>query len=192
MIRYEWNEIPWRKLEIKTFKLQKRIYRAMQQDNIKLVHKLQRLMLASTSARILATRKVSQDNRGRKTAGIDGKIALTQRERMNLALSINLKGRSKPLRRIWIAKNGTNEKRPLGIPTIEDRAKQALLKMALEPEWEAKFEPNSYGFRPGRSGHDAIVAIHNTITKKTGYVLDADISGCFDNINRPSVKSPRS
>ena len=90
MIRYEWNEIPWRKLEIKTFKLQKRIYRAMQQDNIKLVHKLQRLMLASTSARILATRKVSQDNRGRKTAGIDGKIALTQRERMNLALSINL------------------------------------------------------------------------------------------------------
>jgi len=100
MIRYEWNEIPWRKLEIKTFKLQKRIYRAMQQDNIKLVHKLQRLMLASTSARILATRKVSQDNRGRKTAGIDGKIALTQRERMNLALSINLKGRSKPLRRI--------------------------------------------------------------------------------------------
>ena len=183
MIRYEWNEIPWRKLEIKTFKLQKRIYRAMQQDNIKLVHKLQRLMLASTSARILATRKVSQDNRGRKTAGIDGKIALTQRERMNLALSINLKGRSKPLRRIWIAKSGTNEKRPLGIPTIEDRAKQALLKMALEPEWEAKFEPNSYGFRPGRSGHDAIVAIHNAITKKTGYVLDADISGCFDNIN---------
>ena len=55
--------------------------------------------------------------------------------------------------------------------------------MALEPEWEAKFEPNSYGFRPGRSGHDAIVAIHNAITKKTGYVLDADISGCFDNIN---------
>lgn len=175
MIRYEWNEIPWRKLEIKTFKLQKRIYRAMQQDNIKLVHKLQRLMLASTSARILATRKVSQDNRGRKAAGIDGKIALTQRERMNLALSINLKGRSKPLRRIWIAKSGTNEKHPLGIPTIEDRAKQALLKMALEPEWEAKFEPNSYGFRTGRSGHDAIVAIHNAITKKTGYVLDADM-----------------
>lgn len=184
--RYRWNEITWRKLQAKTFKLQKRIYRAAQQKNTKLVHQLQRLLLTSNSAKLLSTRKVSQDNRGRKTAGVDGKVALTETERMTLASSMNLK-QSSPLRRVWIPKPGKSEKRPLGIPTIKDRAKQALVKMALEPEWEAKFEPNSYGFRPGKSCHDAIVAIHNSITKKTGYVLDADISGCFDNINHQAL-----
>ena len=186
-IRYKWNEIPWRKLEVKTFKLQKRIYRAMQNNNKKLVHKLQRLVLTSESAKLLSVRRVTQDNSGRKTAGIDGKTVLTPKERVKLTLSIDLCKKSKPLRRIWIPKPKDTEERPLGIPTIEDRTKQALVKMALEPEWEAKFEPNSYGFRPGRSCHDAISAIHNSITKKTGYVLDADISGCFNNINHTAL-----
>ena len=82
-----------------------------------------------------------------------------------------------------IPKPGTDEKRPLGIPTINDRALQALCKITLEPEWEAKFEPNSYGFRPGRSCHDAIEAIFNSIKQKAKYVLDADIAKCFDRIN---------
>ncbi|MEO1561525.1 MAG: reverse transcriptase/maturase family protein [Cyanobacteria bacterium J06632_19] len=80
-------------------------------------------------------------------------------------------------------KPGKKEKRPLGIPTIEDRAKQALIKLALEPEWEAKFESNSHGFRPGRSTHDAIEAIRIVISGKPKYVLDADIAQCFDRIN---------
>src|SRR5205085_348599 len=96
-------------------------------------------------------------------------------------------GLSKPTRRIWIDKPGKTEKRPLGIPTMYDRALQALVKLTLEPEWEARFEPNSYGFRPGRSALDAIGAIFNNVSKKAKYVLDADISQCFDRINHQSL-----
>jgi RNA-directed DNA polymerase len=88
-----------------------------------------------------------------------------------------------PIRRVYIPKPGTTEKRGLGIPVIADRAGQALVKLALEPEWEARFEPNSYGFRPGRSAHDAIEAIFTTICLKPKYVYDADIAKCFDRIN---------
>ena len=100
---------------------------------------------------------------------------------------MKLDEKSKPVRRIWIPKPGKLEKRPLGIPTIAERAKQALVKMALEPEWEAKFEANSYGFRPGRSAHDACEAIYKALSKKQMYILDADIAGCFDNINHQAL-----
>ena len=101
---------------------------------------------------------------------------------------LRLSGRAKPTRRVWIPKPGREgEKRPLGIPTIADRALQALVKLALEPEWEARFEPNSYGFRPGRGCHDAIEAIYNGIFLKAKYVLDADISKCFDQINQKKL-----
>ena len=109
--------------------------------------------------------------------------SLTPKQRLTLVDKIKLSNKVKPTRRIWIPKPGTEEKRPLGIPTIEDRARQALVKLALEPEWEARFEPNSYGFRPGRSCHDAIEAIYKAVNKKSKFVLDADISKCFDRIN---------
>jgi RNA-directed DNA polymerase len=92
-----------------------------------------------------------------------------------------------PVRRIWIPKPGKAERRPLGIPTMMERAKQALVKMALEPVWEAQFEPNSYGFRPGRSAHDAIGAIFNGIRYKPEFVFDADIKGCFDTIDHQAL-----
>src|SRR5258708_12840662 len=82
--------------------------------------------------------------------------------------------------RVWIPKPEKAEQRPLGSPTMLERTKQALVKMALEPAWEAVFEPNSYGFRPGRSCHDAIGAIFNGIRYKPKFVFDADIKGCFD------------
>ena len=129
--------------------MQKRIYQASRRGEIKLVHKLQRLLLNSQSAKLLAVRRVTQDNRGRKTAGVDGATALTPEQRLNLVQSLNLNDKPRATRRVWIPKPGKKEKRPLGIPTIADRAKQALVKLALEPEWEAVFEPNSYGFRPG-------------------------------------------
>lgn len=102
-------------------------------------------------------------------------------------LDEDIREKANPSRRIWIPKPGKNEIRPLGIPTITDRAKQTLVKSALEPEREAKFEPNTYGFRLGRSCHDAIRAIFIATFKKPAYVLDADISGCFDNINQHTL-----
>jgi RNA-directed DNA polymerase len=102
---------------------------------------------------------VTQDNQGKNTAGVDDVKSLTPKQRTNLVGKLNLEGKAKPTRRVNIPKPGTSETRPLGIPTINDRALQALCKMALEPEWEGKFEPNSYGFRPWRSCYDAIGAI---------------------------------
>lgn len=95
--------------------------------------------------------------------------------------------KASPLRRAWIPKPGKLEKRPLGIPTIKDRCLQALFKLALEPEWEARFEANAYGFRPGRNCHDAISAIRSYIQKRPKYVLDADIAKCFDRIDHEKL-----
>lgn len=184
---YEWKDIPWRDIERRAFKLQKRIYQASRHGNKVKVRKLQKLLLSSWQAKCLAVRKVTQDNKGKKTAGVDGKVALSQRQRMRLVQTLRLKPKATPVRRVWIPKPGSDEKRPLGIPTIENRAQQALAKLALEPEWEARFEPNSYGFRPGRSAHDAIEAIQQSIKYTQKYVLDADIAKCFDRINHQAL-----
>jgi RNA-directed DNA polymerase len=183
----EWNEIPWRKLERKVFKLQKRIFRASKRGDIKAVRKLQKTLIKSWSARCLSVRKITQDNQGKNTAGVDGQKSLSPNQRLKLVKNLKISYKAKPTRRVWIPKPGKEEKRPLGIPTIYDRALQMLVKLALEPEWEAKFEPNSYGFRPGRSCHDAIGAIFSTISKKPKYVLDADIAKCFDRINHKAL-----
>jgi RNA-directed DNA polymerase len=184
---YEWKQLPWRAIERRCFKLQKRIYRASQRGNVKVVHRLQRLLMKSWSARCLAVRRVTQDNRGKKTAGIDGVKALTPASRLQLTAALSLSRKARPVRRVWIPKPHSADKRRLGIPVMHDRAAQALLKLALEPEWEARFEPNSYGFRPGRSCHDAIRAIFNTICGKDKYVLDADIAKCFDRIGHEAL-----
>ena len=115
--------------------------------------------------------------------------ALNPKQRLTLAKSLALDGRANRIQRVYIPKPGTSEQRPLGIPTIADRAKQALVKMVLEPEWEALFEPNSYGFRPGRGCHDAIEAIMLSICQTKGgkYVLDADIAKCFDTIDHDAL-----
>jgi RNA-directed DNA polymerase len=184
---YGWNETDWRKLERQVFKLQKRIYQASNRGNVKLVRRLQRLLMSSRSAKMIAVRRVTQDNKGKKTAGVDGVKSLTTAQRLNLVSKIKLGSKVKPTRRVWIPKPRTEEKRPLGIPTMNDRALQALVKLVLEPEWEARFEPNSYGFRPGRSTHDAIGAVFSAIKHKSKYVLDADISKCFDRINHDKL-----
>jgi RNA-directed DNA polymerase len=183
----EWNQVNWRKLERKVYKLQKRIYRASQRGDVKAVRKLQKTLMKSWSARALAVRRVTQDNQGKKTAGVDGVKSLTPKQRLSLVVNLKLSSKVAPTRRVWIPKPGTEEKRPLGIPTMNDRALQALVKLALEPEWEARFEPNSYGFRPGRSCHDAIEAIFLSIKQKPKYVLDADIAKCFDRIDHETL-----
>jgi len=182
----EWRHIDWRKLEKRVLKLQKRIYRAEQRGDTKAVRRLQKTLMRSWSAKCLAVRRVTQDNQGKKTAGVDGIKSLSPVQRLELVKNLKLSHKAKPTRRVWIPKPGTEEKRPLGIPTMADRASQALVKLALEPEWEAKFEPNSYGFRPGRSCHDAIGAIFNSV-KIAKYVLDADIAKCFDRISHKAL-----
>jgi RNA-directed DNA polymerase len=184
MPRDEWETIAWKHVDRAVFKLQRRIYQAARRGDVKAVHRLQRLLVRSRAARLLATRRVTQDNRGKRTAGVDGVKALTPRQRLRLAQTLHLPRRAAPLRRVWIPKPGRDERRPLGIPTVGDRAAQALAKLALEPEWEAKFEANSYGFRPGRGAHDAIAAIWNAIRLKPKYVLDADLTKCFDRIDQ--------
>ena len=179
-----WHQIDWKVAEKTVYSLQRRIYQASSRDDVKVVRRLQKLLLRSFFAKAIAVRRVSQDNTGKKTAGIDGVKSLSPKERIELVYSlVPLTGKSDPVRRVWIPKPGKDEKRPLGIPTMEDRARQCLVKLALEPEWEAKFEPNSYGFRPGRGCHDAMEAIFNALRSKTAYVLDADIAKCFDRID---------
>jgi len=181
----DWATLPWKKYQRNVYRLQKRIYRAARRGDWKRVHGLQRLLLRSWSARCLAVRQVTQENRGKRTPGVDGVAALTSKQRLTLAGDLrNLVGWTvAPVRRVYIPKpNHPTEKRGLGIPVMADRAMQALVKQALEPEWEAVFEANSYGFRPGRSAHDAIEAIFNAICLKPKYTLDADIEKCFDRI----------
>lgn len=181
--RYErWNDIDWTYVQLVTFKLQKRIFRASKRGEVEQVKKLQRLLINGFLPKLLAVHTVTTINQGKNTAGIDRRKKLNDEEKWELAMSLGMNYEAKPTRRVWIDKPGKKEKRPLGIPIMEDRARQALVKLALEPEWEAKFEENSYGFRKGRSCHDAIAMIFNSL-KIPKYCLDADIAGCFDNIN---------
>ena len=191
----EWDTIHWDKPKQYVRRIQERIFRATHNKDWARVKNLQKLLVRSQSARLLAVRRVTQENKGKYTPGVDGLIYTTSEARLRLVgeiRSLNIfKYKSKPLRRVYIPKN-SGDKRPLGIPTIIDRVMQMLVKMVLEPEWEAKFESHSYGFRPGRRCMDAIWQIWNTIRiignrQKSAWTLDADISGCFDNIDHDAL-----
>jgi RNA-directed DNA polymerase len=163
--------------------MQHRIFKAKRNGLTKTVIRLQIRFIKSLDARLLSVLQVTTYNKGRKMSGIDRQIVTTAEVKYKMALNLKLDGKAKPIRRFWIPKPG-KVKRPLGIPTIMDRAKQQLALLALEPEWEAVFEPNSYGFRRGRNCHDAIEEIFlNLRHKRTKYVFNADIRKCFDKID---------
>ncbi len=190
-----WDNIQWDKYRQHVRRLQERIFRVTRDKDWARVKNLQKLLVRSHSARLLAIRRVTQENKGKYTPGIDGKIYATPDDRLELVEEVRQTNifnyKCKPLRRVYIPKS-SGDKRPLGIPTVKDRVMQMLVKLALEPEWEARFEPRSYGFRPGRRCMDAIWQIWTAIKiqgtqKRSGWILDADISGCFDNINHEAL-----
>lgn len=181
-----WNAVNWQSVNKQVNNLRRRIYRASVEGNIKLVRNLQKLMLKSRSNRLSAIRRVTQINQGRCSPGVDKVVVNTDKDRNLLIkkLADNNLFSVKPIRRVYIPKKG-GKSRPLGLPTILDRCKQAVVKSALEPYWEAKFEGSSYGFRPGRSAQDAIQKIFCIARpgKSRPWALDADIKGAFDNID---------
>jgi RNA-directed DNA polymerase len=122
----EWRSINWRKLERRVYKLQKRIYQASNRGDVKAVRRLQKTLMKSWSARCLAVRRVTQDNQGKKTAGVDGLKSLTPKQRLTLVAKLKISSKVAPTRRVWIPKPGTEEKRPLGIPTMKDRARASV------------------------------------------------------------------
>jgi RNA-directed DNA polymerase len=182
----DWRQIDWRRAEREVRRLRQRIFTASKAGDLARVRRLQTLMLRSRSNTLVSVRRVTERNAGRLTAGVDGEIALTPRTKEQLVARVHDPAdafRAMPVRRVFIPKPG-GKQRPLGIPVILDRVHQARIVNALEPEWEARFEPKSYGFRPGRGCHDAIEAIFQVAKQNPRrlWVLDADLAGAFDRI----------
>ena len=185
------DSLPWRALEQQVVRMQKQIAQAAQRGDKQAVHDLQQRLMESEAARLLAVRRVAEENQGKDTAGVDGIKSLSPKERLAMASTIHPKYWNyqppMPVRRVWVPKPGTTERRPLAILPMIDRCKQALVKLALEPEWEVRFEPYSYGFRPGRGAHDAIAAIVVAIERQPVFVFDADIEEAFDHVNQAAL-----
>lgn len=188
----EWDAVDWRATEDRVRRLRQRIFAATRAGDHKRVRSLQKLMLRSLSNTLLSVRQVTERNAGRLTPGVDGRVALSSADKERLVIEIQWSPRrARPVRRVFIPK-ANGKLRPLGIPVILDRAQQARVRNALEPEWEARFEPKSYGFRPGRGCHDAIEAIYQVVKGKDPrrqWILDADIQGAFDHIDHAFVLS---
>src|SRR5215470_9566401 len=181
-----WDAIAWRRADRIVRNLRGRIFRASQAGDLRRVRSLQKLMLRCYSNILMSVRRVTQVNAGRNTPGVDKLLVKTPAARGKLVdqLATLQPWRARPVRRVYIPKSN-GKMRPLGIPTVTDRCLQAMVKQALEPEWEARFEGTSYGFRPGRRAHDAIGKIYSLArpNKRKKWVLDADIAGAFDNID---------
>lgn len=186
------REINWKEIEKYVWRLQQRIYRAEFNGQHRKVKQLQRLLMRSKASLLLAIRRVTQINKGKRTAGVDGFKALNEKDRTKLYnkmkdLSI-YNHNPRPTRRTYIPKKNKSKLRPLGIPTIKDRVYQCIAKFALEPQWEEKFESISYGFRPKRGCHDAIEAIYKKLVRgKKQWIFEGDFKGCFDNLNHDYI-----
>jgi RNA-directed DNA polymerase len=186
--RTDWDAVNWRRADRIVRNLRQRIFRAAQANDLRRVRSLQKLMLRSHSNILMSIRRVTQVNAGKYTPGVDKLVVKTPAARGRLVdhLATLQPWRARPVRRVYIPKaNDSTKLRPLGIPTVRDRCLQARVKNALEPEWEARFEGTSYGFRPGRSCHDAIERVYRLArpNQRKGWVVDADIRGAFDNID---------
>ena len=184
-LKDQWNNIDWKTVENFVNRLQTRIAKAVRMGKWNLVKRLQYLLTQSHYAKLLAIKKVNQ-NQGKRTAGVDGEIWSSPEAKMKAALSLTDKRyAAKPLKRVFIEKPGKKKKRPLGIPTMYDRSMQSLYAMALEPIAEIKGDRTSFGFRKFRSANDACEYAFLYLCKKSSpvWILEGDIKGCFDNIS---------
>jgi RNA-directed DNA polymerase len=191
---FDWYQVDWGRAEREVRRLRQRIFTASRDGDLNRVRSLQKLMLRSQSNALLSVRRVTELNDGRNTPGIDGMTVMWADTKTMLTQWVQQQASTwtpRPVRRVFIPKvNG--KQRPLGIPVIADRALQAAVLTALEPEWEARFESRSYGFRPGRGCHDAIEAIYSTskgARAKRVWVLDADLAAAFDRIDHNHLLS---
>jgi len=186
----DWDSVAWPQVQTEVRRLRQRIFTASQAGDLAKVRNLQKLMLRSRANALVSVRRVTELNAGRKTAGVDGVVVGTSSGKAALVDLVHHHGAvsaARAVKRVYIPKKGsTGKRRPLGIPVIADRVRQAQVVNALEPEWEARFEPKSYGFRPGRGCHDAIEAIFHVARGKNPsrrWVLDADLAAAFDKID---------
>lgn len=189
----DWSCINWYKVEKYVDKLQKRIYHAESIGDSRKVRDLQRILVRSTSAILIAVKRVTQINKGKRTPGIDGKVIKTDKQRGKLVDELKIRNISKhvpkPAHRHYIRKKN-GKLRPLGIPTVIDRVYQEIIRMALEPQMEVNFEPTSYGFRPKRGVHDAVERIFNIIhNNKFCEVFEGDFKDCFNNLSHEFILS---
>jgi RNA-directed DNA polymerase len=178
-----WHGIPWQTVHQEVGRLQARIAKAAKAGEWRKVRNLQRLLTRSESAKALAVRRVTE-NRGRNTPGIDRQTWSTPESKWNAVVTLGKGYHPQPLRRVYIPKSN-GDRRPLGIPTMRDRAEQALHLLALDPVAEVVADEHSYGFRRERSTTDAIEQVRNALGRAASptWVLEGDIKGCFDNIS---------
>ena len=186
-----WSDTDWKKTHKYVNKQRHRIFRAESEGDKRKVRDLQRMLVRSAAALKVAIKRVTQTNKGKRTPGVDGNLALTDAERGKLFVKIRRrdinKHKPKPVFRTQIPKSN-GKTRSLGIPTIMDRVYQELLRLAMEPQWEVHFEPISYGFRPARRVHDAMERIfHNIHYKKFKYVFEGDFKACFDTLSHEFI-----
>jgi RNA-directed DNA polymerase len=188
-----WGQVDWRMHEERVRRLRRRIFKAVRDGDLAKARNLQKLMLRSWSNTLISVRQVTQRNAGRKTAGIDGRVALTAQVRAEVTVQVHAtrsSWRPVAVKRVYIPKAHDKTKmRPVGIPVIMDRCHQAWVRQALGPEWKARFEARSYGFRPGRGCHDAIESLFITLAghAKRVWILDADLAGAFNAIGHDHI-----